>query len=169
MGRTLAAALFGLFALGGASAAEAGCDIGATTDPATAAQAEFIAAALPLAFVGSFQWDGSIDEQPVAFSFYGCVVGGKVRLIGQGLYVDSGTEITLVGEVSGAAITLYERDPRGGTAPFVIDGRHEGEIAPDLSRICAVWSMDDGSGSGRLRLGATPEDAARCFEPLNIS
>jgi hypothetical protein len=169
MGRTLLWALVGLFGLAAASGARAGCDLGATTDPATAAQAEAISAALPLAYVGSFQWDGSDELQRVAFSFSGCVVGGKVSLIGRGVYLESGTEITVVAEVVGPDITLFERDPEGGNGLFVTDGRHQGEIAVDLSRICAVWTMDDGSASGRLRLGVTLDDAELCFQPLNIS
>jgi len=162
-------ALVGLLGVAGASAAEAGCDLGATTNPITAAQAEAISTALPLAYVGSFQWDGSAELQRVAFSFSGCVVGGKVSLIGRGVYLESGTEITLVAEVIGPDITLFERDPEGGNGLFVVDGRHQGEIAVDLSRICAVWTMDDGSASGRLRLGVTLDDADLCFRPLNIS
>ncbi len=169
MGRRYIWALVGLVGLWGAATAEAGCGPGATTNPATAVQAEAIAAALPLAYVGNFQWDGSATVQPVAFAFSGCVVGGKVHLIGRGVYLDSGTNIDVVAEVAGSRITLIERNPEGGNGLFVIDGRHEGDLAIDLSRICAIWQMDDGSGTGRLRLGRTAEDAEQCFEPHHIS
>jgi len=169
MGRRFLSALVGLCGLAAAGAAQAGCDVGATANPAATVQAEAIAAALPLAYVGSFQWDGSADVQHVAFAFSGCVVGGKVGLIGSGVYLDSETRIDLVAEVAGPRITLFERNPEGGHVPFVVDGRHEGDIAVDLSRICAVWRMDDGSATGRLRLGRTPEDAEACFDPPNIS
>lgn len=150
-------------------AAHALCDEGAAADQMSALQAQQIGQALPLAYVGTFQWDGDSREQPLTVYFYACELDGTVQLVGSGHYLHSDTRIDVIADVHGLSVVLVERNPQGGVGPFIVDGRHEGDIAPDLTRICAVWTTNDTGRTGRLRLGRTPEDAQGCFEPLNIS
>jgi len=147
------------------SMAAAACTAGSGADPGVAAQAARIEAALPLTYVGTFQWDGSTGVQHVTMSFVDCVVDGSLRLVGRGAYLDSGTRIDVIADVVGSAIVLLERNPEGGKGGFITAGRHSGDIAPDLSRICAIWVTDGDGSTGRLRLGRTAEDAERCGVP----
>ena len=149
-----------------APAAQAACDLGAGADATAAARAAQIGASLPLTYVGTFQWDGSPGVQHVTMSFSGCEVGGAVRLVGRGTYLDSGTNIDVIADVKGEAIVVVERNPRDGTGGFITAGRHRGDIAPDLSRICAVWVTDADGSTGRLRLGLTAADAEGCGAPF---
>lgn len=169
MGYRYVLAAIGLIWLGAGSTAYAACDPGSASDPRLGVQAQQIGAVMPLSYVGTFQWDGSINRQPVAMSFSGCVVDGTVRLIGRGRYLLSGTEIDVVADVAGPDITLIERNPQGGHGAFIVAGHHEGEIAVDLSRICAIWVTDGNGQTGRLRLGRTEQDADACFKPLHLS
>lgn len=148
--------------MGLASTARAACDPGAAADPAMAAQAAQIGAALPLTYVGTFQWDGSDAVQDVTMSFSRCSIGSSIRLLGRGAYLDSGARIDVIADVAGTAIILLESNPEGGVGAFVTEGRHSGDIAPDLSRICAIWVTDRDGSTGRLRLGRMAEDAERC-------
>ena len=142
--------------------ASATCSFGPSADATAAAQSAQIGASLPLTYVGTFQWDGSPDVQHVTMAFSACEVGGAVRLLGRGAYLDSGTRIDVIADIKGDAIVVLERNPEGGLGGFITAGRHSGDIAPDLSRICAIWVTDADGSTGQLRLGRTEEDAARC-------
>ncbi|MEZ5669423.1 MAG: hypothetical protein R3F55_18700 [Alphaproteobacteria bacterium] len=156
--------------LGGAHlAAPAEACEGTTADPAIAAQAQAIGGALPLAYVGTFQWDGAPQGDPVAFTFTDCRIDGVILLNGTGQYLASGTTIDLLGRLAGGKIVLFEANPRDGRGGFVTDGRHHGSIAPDLSRICATWVTDVSGERGLLRLGFTAADAAACDGSAPIS
>lgn len=103
-------------------------------------------------YQGTFQWNNETIVQPVTFRL------GKPdeqgHLVGSAAYTDSGSTVTVKGQLSAdRTVELWETEPQGpAVSSFISDGSHRGTFSADFQTLEAVYTCKSDKRQGALHL-----------------
>lgn len=126
--------------------------------PALAQDSAFEKAVLTT-FAGEFAWTTDVEPIEVVtmrFITLRHIDARRIEANGCGRYDTAGRltdiRVRMIADQTTRAVEIWESDPIGDAATFVVNGSHKGNFTADLKGINAVWTTIATGDKGELRL-----------------